>query len=327
MRIAIISHSTVDLRQQLFYEELSKHADVLALSPKMWRHQRASDKKLDNYELVTFPVPNAGNANTYTFPELAYEWIKEFNPDIIYTQNEPWQWQTARSMRWAKRLRCKHVIFTWENLPMPIQPDERKTIMEADLIVCGNQGARKRMWQYAKKTTIIPQVGVDCSLFRRMPEIGKVADLVFVGRKTPEKGYNMILDISNEHPTIIPPTYPYEEMPYVYNEALIHVAPSYALPQWAEQNAPFCNVEALACEVPCVTTRSGAIPEYLEDCRGAVLIPEKDEKALKDTIDLLLSDKEVLKDMGKNGREWVLKNYSNEVIAKKLTEWLEEVVS
>jgi len=323
MRIAIISHSTVDLRQQLFYEEFN----VLALSPKIWRHQRATNKKMGNYELVTFPVSNAGNANVYTFPEMAYERIKEFNPDIIYTQNEPWQWQTARSMRWAKRLGCKHVIFTWENLPMPVQASERKVITESDLIVCGNQGARKRMWQYAKKTTILPQVGVDCSLFKKMPEIGKVADLVFVGRKTPEKGYNMILDISNGYSVYIPPNLPYEEMPSVYNRALIHVAPSYALPRWMEQNSPFSNVEALACEVPCITTRSGAIPEYLEDCRGAVLIPEKDEEALKDAIDHLLSDKEGLKEMGRDGREWVLENYSNEVIAKKLIESLEEVVS
>jgi len=169
----------------------------------------------------------------------------------------------------------------------------------------------------------LPQTGVNTDLFKPM-NIRKKGELVFVGRRVPEKGYDMVQNLGYE--VVMPNDVPYEEMPTIYNRGLIHVAPSYATPRWVEQNMPYSNAEALSCGVPCVTTRSGAIPEYLEDCPGVVLIPEKDEGILKDVVDHLLSDKDGLKEMGRAGREWVLKNYSNKVIAKRLIQILEEVL-
>lgn len=63
----------------------------------------------------------------------------------------------------------------------------------------------------------------------------------------------------------------YEEMPEVYAQADIFVAPSRPTPTWEEQ---YCTVllEAQAMGLPIVTTRSGGIPENIGDA-GVVVAP------------------------------------------------------
>lgn len=60
-----------------------------------------------------------------------------------------------------------------------------------------------------------------------------------------------------------------KEMPYMYNLADIAVLPS----MW-EEPAGLTMVEALACGIPVITTKSGGIPEYMKD---KAIILSKDE--------------------------------------------------
>jgi glycosyltransferase involved in cell wall biosynthesis len=81
----------------------------------------------------------------------------------------------------------------------------------------------------------------------------------------------------------------YQDMPNVYQQADIFVAPSKSTPTWEEQ---YCTalLEAQAAGLPIVTTRSGGIPENIAD--AGVLIQPGDIGAIADTLkELILSQK------------------------------------
>ena len=68
---------------------------------------------------------------------------------------------------------------------------------------------------------------------------------------------------------------------------------------------------------PVIATNVGAIPEVVEDGKTGLLIEPRDEKALANAIVKLISDDDLLKEMGKNALQYCEKNLSWDSIAKK----------
>lgn len=90
----------------------------------------------------------------------------------------------------------------------------------------------------------------------------------------------------------------YEDMPLIYKLADVAVLPSI----W-EEPAGLTIIEAMACGVPVVTTKSGGIPEYTGD--AAVLL-DRDEDIIKniaDEIRTLLYDKDKRQAIAEKGLE------------------------
>ncbi len=84
-------------------------------------------------------------------------------------------------------------------------------------------------------------------------------------------------------------------------------------------------VEAMACKTPVVVTTAGSLKEVVtEDC--GILVPPKDPIALKDAILKLLSDSELRKKMGENGRRRAVENFSWPVAAKNTLKVYEDVI-
>jgi glycosyltransferase involved in cell wall biosynthesis len=65
---------------------------------------------------------------------------------------------------------------------------------------------------------------------------------------------------------------------------------------------PNVIVEALAMEIPVVSTRVSGIPECVEDGVNGILVPEKDPRALADGIARLLAEPELARAYGRAGR-------------------------
>ena len=76
-------------------------------------------------------------------------------------------------------------------------------------------------------------------------------------------------------------------------------------------------MQAMACETPALTTKSGAIPEYIEAGVGAYLVNERDSGAIAQAIISYFSmpESEKLK-MQKKAREYVMRYDIKEEIAK-----------
>ena len=77
-------------------------------------------------------------------------------------------------------------------------------------------------------------------------------------------------------------------------------------------------VEAMACQVPVVATRSGGMTEVVEEGKTGLLVERGDAPALAEAILRLLSNKDLRRAMGKAGRRRVLDLFSWEQVVKKV---------
>ena len=63
--------------------------------------------------------------------------------------------------------------------------------------------------------------------------------------------------------------------------------------------------EASSCGIPVVATWHGGIPEAVLDGETGFLVQEKDDAALAERLDSLVSDADLARRMGRRGRDYV----------------------
>ncbi len=69
-------------------------------------------------------------------------------------------------------------------------------------------------------------------------------------------------------------------------------------------------LEALACEVPCVGTRVGGVPEVIDEGTDGLIVEYEDVDGLTEALSSLLADPERRRKMGKAGRERVREKFT-----------------
>ena len=74
----------------------------------------------------------------------------------------------------------------------------------------------------------------------------------------------------------------------------------------------------MACEKPTVASRISDL-EFIEQNAGILVEPENPEELAKAIIKLL-KDEKLREEMGRNGREYVVKNHSWEAVARNVAE-------
>uniref|UniRef100_A0A7C3EX41 Glycosyltransferase family 1 protein n=1 Tax=Candidatus Methanomethylicus mesodigestus TaxID=1867258 RepID=A0A7C3EX41_9CREN len=97
----------------------------------------------------------------------------------------------------------------------------------------------------------------------------------------------------------------HSKMPDLYRSSEIYAFPSV----WQE---PFGLglAEAMACGVPVVATKVGAVPEIVEDGRSGVLVEPGDPRALADAVAALIEDEGLRKRLAREGRKRIEERFS-----------------
>jgi glycosyltransferase involved in cell wall biosynthesis len=83
----------------------------------------------------------------------------------------------------------------------------------------------------------------------------------------------------------------------------------FALPSFAE-GIPVVLMEAMAMEIPCVTTFVNGIPELIRDTSDGLLVPPSDDVALAAAIACLMDDGALRKRLGASARLRVVERYN-----------------
>lgn len=196
------------------------------------------------------------------------------------------------------------------------------------------------------KIRVVPN-GIDVKRFQPRRETKIENLLLFVGRLDPKKGLPTLFESLNylEAPVqlviIGPPSYDAKyskkiltlakkvnaktihEVRYIgvqepeeivtwYQKASVFVCPSFSEP------FGIVNLEALSCETPVVASNVGGIPEVVRNHENGILVPPNDAVKLAEGIQYLLDNAEIRKKFGEKGRRWVVKNFSSEIVIKKL---------
>jgi len=100
-----------------------------------------------------------------------------------------------------------------------------------------------------------------------------------------------------------------------YSSADVFVLASFA------EGLPIVLMEAMAMEIPCVTTHITGIPELITSGKDGILVAASNIKALADAIALLMDNPDLRHQIGKAGRQRVLESYE----LQRNTEGLAEI--
>ena len=183
-------------------------------------------------------------------------------------------------------------------------------------MVCGNPEAEELVKPWNPHTLLLLQVGVDTDHFQVRPGVERNVEVGYIGRPTKEKGLIYLLQA---WPTAkILEWADFKELPWRYSQVRVIVAYSQDIPEWKEQAPNYVVLEALSCGCNVVTSTTPAMSFWLKDCPigyRAELNPilETKEEALRKAIQKALNQ-----EVDSKGRQWIIDNFSNVVVAEKI---------
>lgn len=204
------------------------------------------------------------------------------------------------------------------------------------------------------KVRLLPN-GIDVNRFRPNRESKIENLLLFVGRLDPYKGLHFLLKSLGylEKPVqlvIIGPLVRYRAynkkiltLIREINEKTIHKvmymgaqkpnkiiewyqkASIFVLPSLSESFG-IVNLEALSCKTPVIASNVGGIPEVVRDHKNGILVPPGNVAKLAQGIQYLLDNDEIRKKFGEEGRKLVVKDFSSEILMKRLLQIYKEMI-
>lgn len=88
-----------------------------------------------------------------------------------------------------------------------------------------------------------------------------------------------------------------------------------------EEGIPISLVESMACGLPVIATRTGGIPELLNNEAG-LIVPPFAPQALAEAIEALITRPELRKRLGQNGRRRIVESFSIDAVAEQLLKYM-----
>lgn len=230
MKILVVSHTyIVDLNCEKFkaLAALEPGLEVTIVVPKRWRPGGVQNRIIEahfrqegSFRVVPIANFSQNNQGLLCFGAELIQLLRQFRPDIIQVE------QGSKALAYAQLitlnrllgLNAKNLFFTWWNLPydlkLPVSALEAYNLHHTHGLISGNQDGANILRQrgYQGPIQVMPQLGVDQSLFRPQPQPELAAQLGiqpdefvvgFVGRFVPEKGlltlYNALASIGQTH--------------------------------------------------------------------------------------------------------------------------------
>jgi len=214
-------------------------------------------------------------------------------------------------------------------------------ITAADFIFCisaytASQLMRLSDYKHWRKMIVAP-LGVDTNKFKAVEKSsGKEAvNILCVGRLTPAKGQHLLIHAIADLKTQFPQTtltlvgdgedrdsltqlaeqlnikaqinfvgsVNQNQIVKYYNKADIFCLPSFA------EGVPVVLMEAMAMEIPCVTTRITGIPELIRHKKDGFLVGAGDSTSLKNGLATLIASPELRVSLGNSARLRVIEKY------------------
>ncbi|MER3431945.1 MAG: glycosyltransferase family 4 protein [Leptolyngbya sp. ERB_1_1] len=215
MRILVASHSyivDINCEKLRILASLEPGIEVTIVVPKRWKPGGVLKDTIEtcyrekgSFRVVPVSNFSQNNQGLLTFGSDLISLLKEFHPNIIQVEqgSKALAYTQLITLNRILKLKAKNLFFTWWNLPyhlkFPISLLEAYNLKHTNGIITGNQDGAKilRDRGYQGKLRVMPQLGVDDSLFSRQPQSELAAKLGihsddfvvgFAGRFVPEKG-------------------------------------------------------------------------------------------------------------------------------------------
>lgn len=373
MRILFISHTYVVGLNQGKLEAITNTSKAVVglLVPKRWKARgwgKVFDLETPYPEIDVYPanVFLSGIGGGYFFnPWKLNQVIKKFKPDVIQVEQEVFSLCALEVSIIARLSKVPLAVFGWENQDRVLPPWRRWirsfVLDTAQLMVAGNHDGMVllRQWGYDREIVVMPQMGVDTSIFhpksigspdRKEFVIGFIGRLIHrkgidtlfdAVRLLKDKGYQFrlmlcgsgqdeaelkqvmekleISDVVNWKGKV-----PHAQVPQEMRNLDILVLPSRTMSDWKEQFGHVI-IEAMSSGVPVVGSSCGEIPHIID--RSDLIFPEEDSQKLCDILERLICEPAWYEEVCQYGTNRVEQHYTHEKIAENLLECWEKLLN
>lgn len=368
-KLLIVSHTyTEKFNRQKLYFLATKFALQVVVPPE-WSDTLAAIKVGSQgagaFELKPLKIFFNGHINGYIYaPRLLSSCLKEFQPDIVYVEEEPTSFALAQ-FSWLKRkFNYKLGFFTWENIYYrPRHPlVQALNLKKADFAVAGNTEAKNvlKRKNFSRPIKVIPQLGVDLTTFfsdkkarekiRRELGLNQFFVVGYAGRLVYEKGVHLLLQagahLRQDFRILILGKGPYKnELEKLAQTLGIHKKIIWVSGVSHRQVADYLN--AMDCLVlPSITTnywkeQYGQVLVQAMGCQvpvigstsGAIpevvngaglLFAEGDIRELAVKLEFLMTHTQEAQKLKQKALLYVQKNHSTNVLAARLASFLSE---
>lgn len=207
----------------------------------------------------------------------------------------------------------------------------------------------RSVWQRAGRNRLPSRLeviygGVDCTRF--VPnQAKKTKKVLYVGRILPHKGVDYLIKAITQEMQleVVGPVYDQryygylrelsvgksvrfsssvsdEELAQKYQEASVTVLPSvydtcYGDHTEVPELLGLTALESMACATPVIGTAVGALPEIIDEGVTGFLVPPNDPESLREKIDILLTNSDLVIKMGEKARRKVLEKFTWDTVA------------
>lgn len=247
--------------------------------------------------------------------------------------------------------------------PIPFRQMEQWVLKHTDVMFPGSYSAEMVMRQkgFDKQSVLMPS-GIDPAIYaprsqNLKQELGVTDEILigYVGRIVEQKGLKTLLLALKEIEHLrwrfvaigsgeFEPEFdeiaqqlnltdriqrlgfvPFTETPNYLSALDIVVLPSETRSSWKEQFGRVI-IEAMACGTPVIGSDSGEIPHLIRATQGGIVFPEGNAIALAQALQQLISNKELRATLAETGRQSVLQNYTNALLARRFAETIKNRV-
>lgn len=117
-----------------------------------------------------------------------------------------------------------------------------------------------------------------------------------------------------------------DEIMQMLERADIFVLPSVTSDDGDQEGIPMSIAEAMSMRLPVISTYHSGIPELVQNGVSGVLVPERDEAALTNSVVYLIENPNIRERMGEAGREIVKQQFNLDIQDKQLLDIYEHVL-
>ena len=165
---------------------------------------------------------------------------------------------------------------------------------------------------------------IDIKKFKEIPEniSRNKKQVVYIGRDSYEKGIDILKKIEDKinAKVVYCTNLDWESAMKVLKSSDIVIVPSRI------DNIPNVIKEAFVLKIPVVATDIEGISEIVTNEVNGILVPSEDPDKLANAVNQLLEDKEKIKEITKNGYDFVMKNFTWDNLLPKYIEFYKKLI-
>lgn len=247
--------------------------------------------------------------------------------DVVHAWNVPSAF-VMKFIKAKKKILSVHGIYSaqveilhYKTTSTAVNIGESKVLKWADKLTTDSKLVQKTYKEKYGLNFIYLAAPLDTTKFKEIPEIPrKENQVVYVGRDSFEKGTDILRNIESKinGKVVYCTNIAWKEAMQILKESSLIVIPS------RMESLPQVIKEAFYLKTPVVATSVGGIPEIITHNENGILVPPNEPEKLVNAINDLLTNKELRDKLVEKAHDYIIKNFTWEVLLPKYIELYEQ---